>query len=310
MRLNTCMPGGCPAAYDGCGSSCDYFPAPALNAEITEYTAQHIVTMIAQMQYTGYALTPADSNYQGVINWWTNIANQYKNNPYVWFNVLNEAAPTVNGNPQLQYQEYADLYGPIVKAIRATGAHNIIVLDGAGAGQDSDDWSCSNSNYMTYSDNINAAPAMEALYGNILPSVHLYNQWGGYNNNCTQQSLEAAFVGYMQAVHNAGVPLIVGETGDVKDCNGTTATYGPGQCQATLVSFDCAHKYGVGLLWWHGQMEMPLANQYGGFTNINSMTNPTNLTTANVPGWDQGWGGGKSLWALGHDPSTMPPCTS
>lgn len=310
IRLNTCLPGGCPAAVDGCGSSCDYLQG-ALPEEISEYTAAHIVTMVERHDYTTGAGSLPTSNptaYQNLINWWVNLANTYKNNPYVWFNLLNEPLGITAGNPQQEFTSYDDLYGPIIKAIRATGAQNIIVLDGVGSGQDSYDWSCSNRDYQTYSANINAAPGLEAQYGNILPSVHVYNQWGGYNNTCTQQSLEAAFVGYMNAVHNAGVPLIVGETGDQQNCTGTASTYGPGQCQAALVAFDCAHKYGVGLLYWHGQMEMPLVTNGGGFDSINSMTNPTNLSTYNMPGWDQGWGGGKSLWGLGHGQYTS--CTS
>jgi hypothetical protein len=158
---------------------------------------------------------------------------------------------------------------------------------------------------MTYSDNINVAPEMEAKYGNILPSIHVYNEWGASGSPCSQTTLETAFVGYMTAVHNAGVPLIVGEAGDKDQCNASTVTWGPGQCPAVLVAEDCAHTQGVGLLWWGAQVEMPPVSG-AGFDSINSLTNPTNLTTAKMPGWDVGNGLGKELWGLGH--GQYQPC--
>jgi hypothetical protein len=313
LRLSSCLPGGCPASLTGCGASCDYFPAPALDNIINTYTRAHIVTMVELHDYTNpnYSSSPdqdvsADPTTDPrVMNFWVNMAQKYKNDPYVWFNILNEPLGLPASTQPQRTADYFHVYEPYVKAIRAQGADNIIVLDGCCSAQDSESFSCPNSNYKTYSDNINVAPAMEAKYGNILPSVHVYNEWGASGSPCSQTTLETAFVGYMTAVHNAGVPLIVGEGGDKNHCNASTVTWGPGQCAAVLVAEDCAHTQGVGFLWWGAQMQMPPVVG-AGFDGITSPTHPTNLTTANMPGWDVGNGLGKELWGLGH--GRYQPC--
>jgi mannan endo-1,4-beta-mannosidase len=300
VRLNTCYAGGCPASVDGCGSSCDYNQSPYLDQAISEYTGKAIVTIVEQHQYTGADSTLCGSQTKigQLKQWWVDMANRYKGNPYVWFNVLNE--PVGDNNLTCWQQDVQ----PVVAAIRATGANNIIVLDGSAWGQDLNDWSCDGLPYQN-SAIVNNVPGLEAQYGNILPSVHMYSDWGGGSSGCTQQQLETRWHTYLNHVHSLGLPLIVGETGDNPGCTNTSDAFpDQGQCSAAVVAFDCTRQFNVGLVYWHGADPLAWLVKNGGFEDINSNANPTNLTRFSgyaIPG------GGQSLWNLGH--GWQPSCS-
>jgi hypothetical protein len=131
-QANSCLPGGCPASVTGCGSSCDY-NKNSLSQLITEYTAKHIVVMVELQDETGIADSMTSTQQQAIQNWWVSVATTYKNNPYVWFNPLNEP---IGGSAPTDLNNWANVYTPLVAAIRGTGAQNIVVLDGSANGQD------------------------------------------------------------------------------------------------------------------------------------------------------------------------------
>jgi mannan endo-1,4-beta-mannosidase len=283
VRANSCLPGGCAGVPD--------FNNNPLASTISEYTGKHIVVIIAIHNFTGVnTLTAAQQ--AAVQSFWTNAANTYKNNPYVWFNVMNE--PTQDGNLTNWYNDMQ----PSVAAIRATGAQNMIVLDGSAYGQDLYDFTCTGLPYQN-SAIINRIPAMETQYGNILPSLHVYQDWGGGGSHCAQSQLDARLTTYVQKVRSIGLPLLFGETGDAVGCTPTSDTgNNSGSCPGTVAAFDVAAAQGIGLLYWHSSSGTSYrVTTNGGFYSINSMTNPTNLSTFtgfSIPG------GGQSLWNLAH----------
>jgi hypothetical protein len=323
IRVVTCYssfyssPPGCPISYTGCnagGVPCDNIPggntavSTTLTNIVNEYTAKHIVVMIDLQQWTGAGDPLNSSQLATVANFWTAHANAFKNNPYVWFNVLNE--PTSDCNLT---NWSTDVTGA-VQAIRGTGAQNPIVLDGSCYGQDFAEWGCGTppSAQSAIINKIAGASGLEATYGNIVPSVHMYSVYGGGSTGCTRQQLDTRATNYVNTVHSLGLPLIIGETGDQPGGSAQDCTPGcQGQYAAVQTAFDTANTSGIGLLWWHASTQNNaclVSNgnptscntnfQNTGWTNINSMTAPTNLTTY-----------GKELWDLGHQSSSNPPPT-
>ena len=311
IRVNNCISsGGCP------GYGINDNPAPYLANVIKVYTAMHIVVIVSVHDFTGGDPSNSGDAISGsdltnLISFWTNMADTYKNNPYVWFNIVNE--PTTASDSSSVW--YNDVIGSI-QAIRNAGANNIIVLDGGNYGQDTIlicPSSGTTGSPYNWSSSVTAAedPTLESTYGNIVPSVHVYQYWGGGNNNpgptgespqCTQSELNARLEAYVSYIHSLGLPLIMGETGDQPnpaDDSGNTN----GQYYGTVAAFDAANDTSlsprVGPLLWHssdtqgdcfvGTATTCAANGSRGWQDINSPTNPTNLTTF-----------GQDLWNLTH----------
>ena len=200
---NCISSGGCP------GYGINDNPAPYLANVIKVYTAMHIVVIVSVHDFTGLG-TLAGMDLTNLIAFWTNMADTYKNNPYVWFNVVNE--PTTASDSSSVW--YNDAVGSI-QAIRNAGANNIIVLDGGNYGQDTIlicPSSGTTGSPYNWSSSVTAAedPTLESTYGNIVPSVHVYQYWGGGNDNpgtaggCTQSELDSRLEAYVSYIIRLG----------------------------------------------------------------------------------------------------------
>src|SRR5664280_175344 len=227
--------------------------------------------MIALHQFTGAdSLSATDSGK--LTDWWTQLAQQYKGNPYVWFNIINE--PVTGG--QESFADWTAMTQPSVKAIRDTGARNIVVVDGSAWGQEANDWSCGDAPYQN-SAILALAPSMQATYGNILPSVHVYGEWGGGSYGCPAQQLNDRLSNYIDRVHAANLPLVIGETGDQPNPLGDGWVTG-GSYAGTETAFNVAPSKGVGILWWHSSGGSGYFLCDGGWEGIDSASNPTTLS--------------------------------
>jgi hypothetical protein len=256
-----------------------------LAAIVNEYTAKHVVLMIDFQQ-----LNPGtDANAQQVsvmTNWWTNIAKQYAGNPYVWFNLENE--------PSGSTFNWVSVQGQIAAAIRNTGATNMIVVDATDVGQDSGNWSCNADIPYGNSAIINGGPSLKAKYGtagNLMFDMHVYGHWGGAAEGaCTQAQLKTRFSNYIDHVHAAGLAVVVGEAG-AEETVAEEQWYETGEKDAYHAIYAEAPIKGVGVLAWHSAPEgnqFPMVKNRGGWTAINSQTNPTNLTELGQAAWDYG----------------------
>jgi mannan endo-1,4-beta-mannosidase len=289
IRLNSCLPGGCPNAIASGGQ--DWTVNNNLPGIVNEYTGDSIVTILALHQntpgqYPGDGLT-GDPTLASEISWWTNIANTYKNNPFVWFDLMNEPG---NGSPISSL--YLSDYTSIIDAIRGTGANNMIVVEGTQWGQDAGAWdanniSVANSAIMTF------GPQLAAKYKDIVFSVHIYDQWGiNTNSTTTDTERDARLSDYISRVHTLNLPLFIGETGGYGN-NGGPAYGQPVDTKTlgTQSAYRVAPGLGVGILAWHGQPGdgFNLVTQ-GLISNINDPSNPTDLT------WS-----GQLLWNLSRN---------
>jgi len=74
-----------------------------------------------------------DSNRQAFVNAWKGIANRYKTNDYVLFNIMNEPLCTVDKVNEATSNHLAETYSEfmedVVDGIHSTNAENIIIID-------------------------------------------------------------------------------------------------------------------------------------------------------------------------------------
>jgi hypothetical protein len=267
IRLNTCLPGGCQGTGGYSWTTND-----DLDGIINEYTGKGIVVTIALHQITpGEWAGPAEQT--AINSWWRDIANRYKSNPYVWFDLLNEP-----GNGSSGVAQWLNVQTTMIDSVRSTGATNVIVVEGTQWGQDAGTWdnspvSTSNSAILSF--------GSQLLNGrsNLLFSMHAYDQYG---EDGTDAQRDARLGNYIDRVHAGGMALVVGEAGGTSDTSSWAS-------RGAAAAFRVAPGRGVGVLAWHAQPGDGYAlTNPGLFDEINSYTNPTNLTWA-----------GQYLWNIG-----------
>lgn len=239
---------------------------------VDTYTPHGIVVCFELHDWTGEY--PNDSELSRMTTWWRNTATTYKNNPYVWFNIMNE--PGGGGSVS---SRYLTVHQAAIRAIRKdAGATNVIVVDGASWGQDTGSWNSdpvptANSGILTYGAKLKSFDSR--TWENIVFSVHCYDQWA-YG--------DAKLIDYIKRVQAAGHALMVGEFGGYG--NNTSNNLHAAAQTVGRVALD----RGVGLVYWHYQPGDGFAlTKQGGGSAIDSLTSPSNLT----------WGG-KIMWNATH----------
>jgi hypothetical protein len=125
-------------------------------------------------------------------------------------------------------------------------------------------------------------------FGNLVFSFHVYDQWGVPRSDTAR---DARMADYIDRVHDAGLALVIGEVGGAwKECCEKEAL-------AAQTAYRVAPPRGVGILAWHGQAvdqhklidrEPPTSPD-----QIDSPTDPTNLTWMGQLLWDLAHRGGR-----------------
>jgi mannan endo-1,4-beta-mannosidase len=271
VRLNTCLPEGCGYTDVTNRNNDD------LDGIVKELTAKKIVVILALHQVQPGSL-PSGSVLDEIEQWWRDQASRYADNPYVWFNVLNEPG---HGKPAPK--AWLQVHERLVGAIRDEAPDSLVVVDGTQWGQevggvDTGKVVKANSAVLDF------GRALEAQFGNIVFSFHVYDQWGVPRSD---EDRDARMADYIDRVHRAGLALVIGEVGGAwKECCEKEAL-------AAQTAYRVAPPRGVGILAWHGQAvdqhklidrEPPTSPD-----QIDSPTDPTNLT------WM-----GQLLWDLAH----------
>ena len=202
------------------------------------YTDHGVVVVLEAHEQTGDYFT--GEKLDRLEDWWREQAREYKDNPYVWFNVSNEPGGVNSSQPE-NVAKWLNQNQTVIDAIRAESANNIIVVDAHYWGQDVGEWN-SNPVDRDKSSILAHAQKLKDPQNNLVFSVHLYDQW---------QYGEAKMQDYFDRVHDAGIPIIIGEYGAKND----------GSYQSTVTSaLKIADKKDIGVFaWaWAGQDEYDL----------------------------------------------------
>lgn len=229
---------------------------------IQAFTSRGIVVVMEAHDRIG-------SYYQGdhlttLVNWFTDLAARYRDNPYVWFDVSNEPG----GRGGVDAENWLNMHRQVIRAIRDTaGNNNIIIVEGANGGQDAGDNSSGNvaqgaSAILSYGNDVITFDGK--TYPNIVFSIHPYDQWNGG---------DARMADFFDRVRAQNFALIIGEYGVRTDQDVQPATQS---------IFNTAPPRNIGLIVWHwvgGDFNDLTANtSTGGGWEINDCNNPTNLS--------------------------------
>lgn len=203
---------------------------------VDTYTPYKIVVM-----FEVHDLPANATELECTANWWKQRALDFKNNPYVWFNLLNEPGGLRTENSPNWVSDHQRL----IRAVRDdAAAANIIVLDGISAGQDQiRDWGACDYVQNSYSAILTWGQQMTAYRANVGFSVHTYGAGG-----CTDENQNRLILAdYIDKIHAKNLWLMVGETGSTGD-NWNTS-WG----RAVRATYAVAPGKRVGAVAWHGQ---------------------------------------------------------
>ena len=255
---------------------------------IEAFTSRGIIVMIESHDYTGIWPPLADDGgyttgagdiirpLKDLKSWWVNLANLYKDNPYVWFNIMNEPGAS---DSQSDAELWLSIHDEVIEAIRATGAENIIVLDDHNWGQA--------SGYMDRGAGYDSAvirmgPTLNAKYDNLVYSLHVYDAW---------RDGKARFDAYFADAEALGLCVILGEYG--------VGTNSLGQHNAVMNMLNSAIENEIGRFYWawddNGLPMTTSGGNRGWSVNQTDGTKPTNLTWA-----------GEMVWLDNHGELTSP----
>jgi uncharacterized protein YjdB len=214
-----------------------------LDRIIDEYTSLGIVVQLELHDWTG--TYPNSSDVQKICDQFRFWANRYKDNPWVWFNPINEPGGHQDNpvNPL-----YRDVHREFVKAIRDdAGANNMIVIDGAAYGQDVGGTYNANlveeqrSGILSYGQSIKSFGGK--TYENVIFAFHVYGQWGFG----TDAQRATKMIDYIDRVHAKGLHLHVGELGWYSNNQTDPEALG------TRTAYQVCPGKDVGVIAWHGQ---------------------------------------------------------
>ncbi len=218
---------------------------------VDAYTSQgSVVIFDAHDRIGGYY---EDSEWEILKDYWRDMAQEFKDNSYVWFNLHNEP-----GNATASPEQWVSYHRELIDLIRAEGANNLIVIDGEAWGQD----------YHTQTI-LNHASEIMAGNENILFSIHVYDQW---NSN--------DIAAYFDALHSQNIPFIVGEYGSENVGQSTLA--------ASQQMLQAAQEGEVGRIVWtaKGDDNNDLTTETGGHAEYFDGTNPEILTDLGELVWN------------------------
>ncbi|MCL2665131.1 MAG: cellulase family glycosylhydrolase [Defluviitaleaceae bacterium] len=207
-----------------------------LEAIVDGFVKKGIVVMLEVHDYTGiYPCSDRLSKNSNTIpsinefaQWWVDIANRFKNNSYVWFNIMNEPGSVPSEQTSKSIKEWLDTHDFIIGSIRAAGAQNIIVCDEHVWGQ-----GCGYFRQPTDSAIIVNGIALTNKYGNIVHSLHMYHAWKNGWDRLERFVIDA---------HDQNLCVIIGE-------------YGAGIDEAVTqnvarVMFDVCVPMEIGRIFW------------------------------------------------------------
>ena len=239
-----------------------------LDAIVNAFTEKGIVVILENHDYTGtYPSQNEDGGYDNEGNylfplshlksWWYDKAERFKDNPYVWFNIMNEPGSSASQtSASLWYQ----IHDEIIGLIREAGAENIIVLDEHAWGQGGGYYGGATSFDSAV---ITMGPALNDKYSNLVFSLHVYDAWvDGISR----------FDRYFHDASERGLCIILGEYGVMRNSSS--------QENAVRNMFNSAIPNGIGRMYWAWDDEkLPMTTGGAGWrVDRTDGTMPTNFT--------------------------------
>jgi len=241
-----------------------------LDEMVDAFTSQGVVVIFEGHDRIGsyYAGEDLDT----LVNWFTDLARRYRDNPYVWFDVMNEPG----SRRGIESEQWINMHGRVIEGIRnIAGSDNIIIVEGAYGGQDNPSDNASpvtESAILWHSSDILNYNGQ--TYDNIMFSIHTYDLWNQGDDKLGD---------FFDQVHAQGLAILVGEYGVFTDQDTQAAAES---------TFNTTIPRNIGRIVWHwdGSDNNDLTTDGGGW-QINDCQNPSNLTWL-----------GQEIWNDNHTP--------
>ena len=232
-------------------------PHPELDDYMTNhrivdaYTSQGTVVIFDAHDRIGSYYEEED--WEILKDYWRDMAQEFKDNPNVWFNLHNEP-----GNATANPEKWVAYHRELIDIIRGEGANNLIIVDGESWGQD----------YHTQTIADNALEIM-AYHENILFSLHVYDQWENNDIDAHFDELQAQ-----------GIPIMVGEYGSINSSQDTLV--------ASEKMLEAAQEREIGRIVWVAKADdnNDLTTGTGGHAEHFDGTNNEILTELGQLVWD------------------------
>ena len=255
----------------------DSLPAVAVKTDNSDFekivhafTSRGVVVMFEAHDRTGRYFEGADLTT--LVNWHKDLANKFKDNPYVWYNVQNEPS-----NDTSQPQKWLDVHRAVISALRDDiKTDSIIVCDGWLYGQDfgyMDDATVivpeGNSAILSLGQQVITFNSKTCP--NIIFSAHVYELYNPQPARVTD---------YCDRVLAKNLCLIFGEYGSVNNSNTLPGT-------RNMMAAAVPRNIGRAVWAWYGAdgNDLTTTTNGGGFY-VDSVTSPTNLTELGRITWD------------------------
>lgn len=244
---------------------------------VATYTNRGVVCLL-DFHGSTYPNDPTPAEQAEALAWLEAKAEQYKDNPYVWFQPYNErGAPS--GVPNATWIQY---HRDAIEVIRATGNRNPILCCAGNYGQDvasvQNGLNLAESTILSYGSNL------ASDYANVGFDIHWYSRWAEADSEMIST--------YFDAVHAADLFIIVGEIGGEPTTDAGRSTYWADYYAAER--FFAAGVDDVGFLFWHAGMGFDMCMGNDGFagisndaTRISSLTEPDNLSQLGRLAWKE-----------------------
>jgi mannan endo-1,4-beta-mannosidase len=253
-----------------------YQTIESMQAIVDAFTPHKVVVKFEFHDRTGSYY--AGNDLEDLKDAFREMSDRWGDNPYVWFNIMNEPG---GSSPDLN--QWVNMHREVIQVIRDEMlADNVIVIDAHYWGQDIGVWNANpvpEGNSSILSRGHDLLNFNDKTYENIMFSFHIYDQW----NRGTPEQIEFKLHDYIVRVKEKGFALMIGEFGTNRQDG---SLYFP---DAFIATMKVAPAHGIGLIWWHwygGDALKLTTTGNGNGGNINSTTNPTNLTWPGQMFWD------------------------
>ena len=254
-----------------------YQTIESMQAIVDAFTPHKVVVKFEFHDRTGNYYT--GSELEDLKDAFREMSDRWGDNPYVWFNIMNEP-----GGSSSNMNQWVNMHREVIEVIRdEKQVNNVIVIDAHYWGQDVGAWNANpvpEGNSSILSRGKDLIHFNDKTYENIMFSFHIYDQW----NRGTPEQIEFKMHDYITRVKEKGLALMVGEFGTSSNVN--QSLHFPAAFRAAM---NVAPAHGIGLVWWHwfgGDALKLTTSGNGNGGNINSTTNPTNLTWPGQMIWD------------------------
>lgn len=234
---------------------------------VDTYTKRKMVVMVEAHDRIGGWFEGEDLDR--LVAWFEGLAEQYKDNPYVWLGIQNEPG-AIDSKDHLD--KWLETHQRAIDGIRAKGFRNPIVVNdwywGQGSGDQDPDFEASDSAILTH------GMKLKDPADNLVFDLHVYDQW---DTNAYVQ-----LRGFAEAMADQEMAWVVGEFGHTIDGTFREATDG--------VFLLAAHRPLGYFLWNFYSADAwdltTTANGGGHHIQFDRTGTPTNLSPLGQKLWD------------------------